>query len=129
MRNYGNVFRELDYTTLLLWVLIMFLGWLNIYSAVFDPEYASILDMNQRYGKQLLWILTALGIMFLVLLIDSSVFYTLAYPIYGLSLLSLVLVLFLGAEISGARSWFVIGGFRLQPSEFGPVFNNSGLNF
>jgi rod shape determining protein RodA len=118
MRNYGNVFRELDYTTLLLWVLIMFLGWLNIYSAVFDPEYASILDMNQRYGKQLLWILTALGIMFLVLLIDSSVFYTLAYPVYGLSLLSLVLVLFLGAEISGARSWFVIGGFSLQPSEF-----------
>lgn len=127
MRSYGNVFRSLDWTALLMWILLMVLGWFNIYSAVFDPDHASILDLDQRYGKQLLWIITALGIMLVILLIDTAIYYTLAYPLYGLSILSLVLVLLIGEEISGARSWFVIGGFSIQPSEFAKAATALGL--
>lgn len=118
MRESSGTFRNIDWISICLFLLLVLLGWLNIYAAVYNQEASSIFDMSERYGKQLIWILTALVLVILVLLIDGSIFSTLAYPIYITSLASLLLVLLLGKEIAGARSWFVIGGFSLQPSEF-----------
>jgi rod shape determining protein RodA len=96
----------------------MLIGWVNIYAAVYDETHQSIFDFSQRYGKQLIWIISALFLATVILLLDSSFYTTFAYFIYGIVLLMLIVVLFTAGEVKGAKSWFTIGGFALQPSEF-----------
>ena len=97
---------------------MVFLGWISIYSAVYDEQHKSIIDISQRYGKQLIWIVLALIIGLVVLIIDSKFFSTFAYLFYGLAVLSLLGVLVFGATVAGSKSWFQIGSFAIQPSEF-----------
>lgn len=118
MRQNRPAFLRIDWLTVLLYFGLAFLGWLNIYAAVYDENHASLFDFSQRYGKQLLWIGTSVIIILFLMLLDGELFQTLAYPVYAASMLSLVGVLLFGKEIAGARSWFVFGGFSLQPSEF-----------
>ncbi len=119
MPKRNSLWANIDWVTVLLFLVLMFLGWFNIYAAVYNPESQSILDVSQRYGKQLIWIGAALALGFLILLVETNFYVFFSYIIYGFFILLLILVLFLGKEINGARSWFDIGGVRLQPSEFG----------
>jgi rod shape determining protein RodA len=96
----------------------MLLGWLMVYSAVYDENHSSIFDMSQRYGKQLLWIVLSLLLGAVILLIDAKFFNAFAYPIYLIVMLMLVGVLLFGSTIAGSKSWFQIGGFAIQPAEF-----------
>lgn len=118
MRSNKSVLANLDWPTVLIFLALTFMGWISIYSAVYDEEYANIFDMSQRYGKQLMWISLALVLAFIVMLTDAKFFSAFAFPIYFLILLVLVGVLLFGTTISGSKSWFQIGGFALQPSEF-----------
>jgi rod shape determining protein RodA len=114
----NNFFANIDWFLVLLFTLLVFLGWINIYAAVYNEEAASILDASQRYGKQLLWIGTAYLLAIIIMFLDARIFETLAYPIFIVSLLSLLLLFVFGKEIAGARSWYAFGSFSLQPSEF-----------
>ncbi len=124
MKDNQLIFRNLDWTLIGLYLFFIFFGWLNIYSAVYNEEHSSILDLSQNYGKQLIWIIAAFIIGFSILLIDSKVFSTLAYLFYALSLLLLISVLFLGKDIAGAKAWIEIGSFKIQPSEFVKITTN-----
>jgi rod shape determining protein RodA len=97
---------------------MIFLGWVNIYAAVYDEEHSNIFDFTQRYGKQMIWIIASMGLIFFILIIDSKFYSFFSFFIYGFVILSLLLVLILGREVHGARSWFELGMFRLQPAEF-----------
>ena len=120
MSNLGQnkFWKSIDMPIILLYITLVLIGWLNIYAAVFDESHASIFDLEKNYGKQLLWIVTALFIGLMVLLIDSKFFSVFSFGIYGITLLMLVAVLFFGKYVNGSRSWFEIGSFRLQPAEF-----------
>lgn len=118
MSRRTNITFNLDWYTLLIYLLMVFLGWISIYSAVYDEQHKSIIDISQRYGKQLIWIVLALIIGLVVLIIDSKFFSTFAYLFYGLAVLSLLGVLVFGATVAGSKSWFQIGSFAIQPSEF-----------
>ena len=118
MRNQRNIFANVDWATIIIYLVLVLIGWINIYAAVYNEEHHSIFDISQRYGKQLLWIGLALVIAFIILLFEGHFFTTFAYPIYGVVLLMLVAVLLVGSDIKGARSWFKIGSFAIQPSEF-----------
>jgi rod shape determining protein RodA len=74
-----------------------------------------------------LWIFTAIGIATVILLIDERFFSTFGYLIYGLVLFLLIVVIFVGDETKGATSWFSIGGFKIQPSEFSKFATNLAL--
>lgn len=113
-----NVYGKIDWVTVWLCIALMLIGWISIYAAVYDESHSSIFDVSQRYGKQMIWIIAAGIIAFIIMLTDAKVFNAFAYIIYGLSILSLIIVLVIGAEISGSKSWFQIGGLALQPSEF-----------
>jgi rod shape determining protein RodA len=116
-RNEG-VLQNIDWLTVLLYLVMVFMGWSNIYAAVYNEEHQSIMDASQSYGKQLVWIITALFIALVILIIDGEFFPTFAYPIYGFFILFLLSVFVLGTEIKGSRSWIAIGEFRVQPAEF-----------
>lgn len=113
-----SLIKNLDWWTILLYALLVFLGWINIYAAVYNEEHQSIFDVTQRYGKQLMWI-GAAGVLAIIILIVESKFYSaFAYPTYLFMLLLLVAVLVFGRDIKGAKSWFELGSIRFQPAEF-----------
>lgn len=114
----GNLIKNLDWWTIMIYVLLIFMGWVNIYAAVYNEEHQSIFDATQRYGKQLLWIGAAFMISIIVLIIDGKFFSAFAYPTYLFLILLLVAVLIFGREVNGARSWFELGSIRIQPAEF-----------
>ena len=119
MAQRNKLWVNIDWITVLLVLLLMILGWINIYASVYNEDHRSIFDITQRYGKQLIWIGAAVILGLVILVIDSNFYVFFAWPIYGFVIISLVLVLIAGVEINGSRSWFIIGGdFRLQPSEF-----------
>jgi rod shape determining protein RodA len=99
-------------------MVLIIIGWFNIYAAVYNEEHTHIIDLSQRYGKQLIWIIAALVIAVFVVVIDTRFYFFFAYFIYGGVILLLLLVLVFGRNINGARSWFEIGSLSLQPTEF-----------
>jgi rod shape determining protein RodA len=104
--------------TVILWAVMRIMGWLNIYAAVYNEQHSSIFDMSQRYGKQLIWIIAAVILAVFVLVTDNKLYYFFAWYIYGFFMLLLIIVLVVGNEIHGAKAWFEIGAFSIQPSEF-----------
>ncbi len=118
MRERRHIFQNIDWVMVLLYLLLVFAGWINIYAAVYNQEHQSILDISQNYGKQLIWIGTSVFLGLVILFIDSKFYHAFSYPIYFLVLLSLVAVLLAGKKVAGATSWFAIGSFSIQPSEF-----------
>lgn len=118
MPNKNNVWANIDWITVSLYLAMMLIGWLNIYAAVYNEDHKSIFDFSQQYGKQMIWIFAAIFIAVLMINVDSKFFVTFSIPIYGLILLILMAVLVVGSEIKGAKSWIQIGNFSIQPSEF-----------
>jgi rod shape determining protein RodA len=94
------------------------MGWFNIYAAVFNEEHQSIFDISQKYGRQMLWIAASIIIIVAILLIDNKIYVFFAYPIYVSVFLLLVAVLLFGVEVNASKSWFEVGGLRIQPAEF-----------
>ena len=114
----NNVWENVDWITIGLYLAMMFIGWINIYAAVYNEDHKSIMDMTQRYGKQLMWIGAAIFIAVLMINTDSKFFVTFAFPIYLLFVFILLVVLIVGSEVKGAKSWIQLGNFSIQPSEF-----------
>ncbi|MCQ2958974.1 MAG: rod shape-determining protein RodA [Bacteroidales bacterium] len=117
-RQIGNILRNLDWQIIIIYVFLVFAGWVNIYSAVYDETASSIFDVSQKYGKQLIWITAAFLLAIGIIILDSRFYFSFAYVFYFFILLSLILVYFIAPEIKGARSWIEVGPLRVQPSEF-----------
>jgi rod shape determining protein RodA len=118
MTRRGNIWSNLDWFTVILYIALVFLGWINIYAAVYNEQHHSILDFSQRYGKQLIWIIAAIIMALAVLLIDIKFYTFFAYIIYGLMIFLLIMVLIFGKEVHGTKAWLSFGSVQLQPSEF-----------
>lgn len=110
-----------DWLSILIYTLLVFIGWVNIYSASLADTSTSLLDLDQIYGKQLLWIILSVFLIVVVLSIESKFYERFSSIIYIISLFSIIGLFFFGKTINGATSWYAIGGFTLQPSEFAKV--------
>jgi len=118
MNRSSNIWKGIDKTSIVLFILLVFMGWINIYAAVYNDEHSGLLDFSQRYGKQFLWIVASLVLAVFIVIIDNRFYFFFSWFIYAACMFLLILVLIFGKEINGARSWFEFGGFSIQPSEF-----------
>ncbi len=101
-----------------MYALLVFFGWLSIYSASSGEDPGSIFDFSQRYGKQMMWIGMAIVLAMIILIIDAEFFSATSFFIYLLMIALLIGVLMFGKTVAGSKSWFQIGSFAIQPSEF-----------
>ncbi|HRG80390.1 MAG TPA: rod shape-determining protein RodA [Cyclobacteriaceae bacterium] len=119
MRNELDISGKLDWVAVLLYILLIAMGWINIYAVVFDANASqNIWDISLNSGRQLLFIIASFVIILAIIIIDMRFYETFAYLFYGLVLFALLLIPVIGKEVGGNKSWFGIGSFGLQPSEF-----------
>ncbi len=107
-----------DWVLILLYILLIGIGWINIYSASFDPTSETFFSLENLHTKQLMWIVLGVVLIMFILFLESKFFERFSSVIYIASLLSLALLFVFGKTISGATSWYNIGFMSLQPSEF-----------
>jgi rod shape determining protein RodA len=120
-------FGRLDWITVILYTLLVFIGWINIYSTSVGEAHTSIFDFSTLYGKQLFFIgLAILGIIF-VLFVESQFFERFASIFYVVSIVLLLGLFVFGKTIAGATSWYDLGFFNLQPSELAKVTTSLAL--
>ncbi len=119
MRRDDDISVKLDWTTILLFVALVTLGWLNIFAAIYDETAnQTIWDLSLSSGRQLMFIAAAAVIVLMIIIIDMRFYETFAYLFYGLILVLLFLIPFIGKEVGGNKAWIGIGSFGVQPSEF-----------
>lgn len=109
---------NMDWMVVSLYIVLVILGWLNIYSASLPLEATSILDLSQIYGKQLLFIILTIPLIIIILSIDAKFFEKFSSVIFIVALLSLAGLFVFGKEIKGQANWYSFGSFSLQPAEF-----------
>lgn len=121
-REKNNIFADVDWLLICIYMLLIGFGWMNIYAASTTPDANGLFDFTTRYGKQLIWIALCPPIVIIILFFNSKFYEQFASIFYFISLLALLLLFVFGKEINGARSWFSFGGMSLQPSEFAKTF-------
>ncbi|PPL02117.1 rod shape-determining protein RodA [Parapedobacter indicus] len=109
---------DVDWFTVLLWFSLCIIGWFNIHAAVFDPEYPSLFNLNTNYGKQSIYIFSAMILAITILIVDAKFYSSISPILYAITILLLITVLIVGRNVGGNQAWIPIGSFRLQPSEF-----------
>ncbi len=119
MNRSGELVNKVDWITIVLYGSLVLFGVINIYAAIYDADSTtSFFSFSHNAGKQMAFIGIAIIVAVLILTVDYKIYDTLAYPIWGLFILLLVIVMIFAREVNGAKSWLEIGPFRFQPSEF-----------
>lgn len=124
MENFSDrgIKKSVDWALVVTYLLLILIGWVNIYASIHSDSPASIFDYNFRSGKQFVWILTALGLAALILfVVNAQLWESASIPLYLGVLCLLVAVIFLGVEVKGSRSWFEFGPIRFQPAEVSKI--------
>ena len=112
------VFRNLDWVTVAIYVIMVLAGMVSIYAASYDFDNASMFAGTEFSGKQLRWIGLSVVLGLVILLIDARMYETYAYPIYIVVAILLLITPFVAHDIKGSRSWISFGPMSLQPAEF-----------
>jgi rod shape determining protein RodA len=122
MARQEKISKNLDWISVLLFIVCVLVGWMNIYAAIYNPEHPLWIGdpgfFDSNAGKQLIWIGTTVLLIIAILVIDYRFYETTAFFIYGFFIFMLLAVLVVGAEIKGSNSWIRFGGFQIQPAEF-----------
>ena len=114
-----NISGNLDWVTIGLYAVMVLLGWLNIYAVGYDESVGQpIFTLSLNSGRQLMFIIASLFIILGIVILDMRFYEAIAYLLYGLVILLLVAVPFIGKEVGGNKAWIGIGPFGGQPSEF-----------
>lgn len=119
MREKSNsLFYNIDWITVAIYFILILIGWMNIYSAVYDEASSTIFNLSRLESKQFIFILIAIVLAFSIIIIDASFFTATAYVLFAGIILLNIVVCFLGTDIRGSHSWFKFGSFSFQPAEF-----------
>ena len=109
--------KKFDFVSILIVSILIIVGLVNIYSSTYFDNM-SFFSFKNPFGKQLIFTLISLIIFLFILVSDDRFFFRYSSIIYLLGIILLIAVLIFGNEVKGAKSWFSLMGFSLQPSEF-----------
>lgn len=112
-----GILNSLDWTTILLYILLVFIGIAFIYDTTYAPANPSFFNLDTSYGKQTMFFVLSILAAIIIIVLDSKFYTTFAYVIFAAVLLLLVGVLLFGVEIKGSKSWFKFGSIAFQPAE------------
>lgn len=129
--NNNTISKGIDWGLVVLYGLLVIIGLLMIFANEYkegDNIWQPILSQNKDYGKQLLWAGICTILATFILLTDSKFFTATSNLLYVFGIVLCISAIFIGAEVKGSRSWLVLGGFRLQPSELTKVFTCLALS-
>ena len=122
MARNENTLKNLDWITVLIYLSCLLWGIFSIYSAIYNPETKTkLFDISNSAGRQLMFAGVAGLLIIAILVIDHRFWETFAEVIYGLGIVLLIAVLFLGSNVKGSHSWFKFGSFSIQPLEFAKI--------
>ena len=116
-----------DWITIFIYIALVAIGWINIYSASFNEASTSFFDVKQVYTKQLMFICLSVLLIIFILAIEAKFYERFSSIIYLIALFSLLGLFLFGKNINGASSWYAVGGFTIQPSEFAKVATSLAL--
>jgi rod shape determining protein RodA len=117
--NQSVTSKGIDPYLIIIYVALVIVGWLTIYSSSYDPQAEfTLFNLDQNYGRQLIWIIISAVFAISILIVDGKFFYNNAYIIYIIFMLLILSVLVIGTDINGAKAWIKIGAFSIQPIEF-----------
>ena len=117
MKN-QSVRNRIDYISLLLYIVLVIMGWMTIYSASLPIEETSFFDLSQIYGRQMLFIGLSIPLILIILFADAKIFERFSFIFYGIGLLLLLGLFIFGVTKKGQTNWYQFGSFGFQPSEF-----------
>jgi rod shape determining protein RodA len=120
MRKNDSVITNIDWPLFISFILLIVFGMATIYSVAFNEEHPALFALSEKYGKQLLWLGISFFVGLIIFLIDANIYSKVAGPIYIVTLLLLVIVLFM-PPINGARAWLGVGSMGVQPAEFAKI--------
>lgn len=114
-----SVWKSLDWWTVLLYLILLVLGWFSVCGASYEFGSPNFFDFSTRAGKQLLWICCSFGLGFVLLMLDDTFYRNFSYIIYIGMILLLIVTIFVARDVKGSQSWLHFGPVSLQPAEFG----------
>ena len=114
--------QSIDWKLIVAYVLLVLIGWVNIYASIHSENPSSIFDWSVRSGKQFVWMLTSFGLAgFILFVIPPGVWERLSIPAYLGVCALLVLVIFVSENVNGSHSWFEFGPVKFQPAEISKI--------
>ena len=114
--------QAVDWKLVFCYLVLVFIGWINIYASIHSAEPSSIFDWSVRSGKQFVWICTSLGLAALILFVlNPRLWEVISIPSYVLVAGLLVLVIFVSKDVKGSHSWFEFGPIKFQPAEISKI--------
>lgn len=116
MKN-QSVSSNIDWITILIYAILVVMGWMNIYSASLPLEETHIFDTSQNYGRQLMFIVLSIPLILVILNINAKIFEKFAVVFYAIGIILLLGLFVFGTTVKGQMNWYRIGSFGFQPSE------------
>ena len=116
MEQSNKILDRFDIAIFVSMLSLIAIGLVAIYSATNSHPTA-----QGNFQKQLFVAILGLVVFFIAYFIPYKTYRFIAVPSFVFSLLTLIIVLFIGKTVYGAKSWINIGGFGFQPSEFAKI--------
>ena len=116
MKN-QSISSNIDWITVCIYITLVIMGWMNIYSASLPLEETYFFDTSQIYGRQLLFILLTIPIILILLNVNAKIFEKFSVVFYIIGIVLLLGLFVFGSTIKGQTNWYKLAGFSFQPSE------------
>lgn len=122
-----SIFKSIDNVTLVLYLVLVFIGLLAVFSVEYKTTDPTIFMMSKSHMKQFMWLGISLFVGLIILWTDSKFFSSFAFLFYTIGIFLLVITIFAGKSMKGSHSWLGFGSFAFQPGEVCKIFTSLAL--
>lgn len=123
-----SIFNRLDTVTLVLYLALVFIGVMTVFSVEHRSTDPSIFMMDKNHMKQFIFLGISLFVGLIIIFTDSKFFSSFAYLSYTIGIFLLIITIFAGVDIKGSHSWLGVGSARFQPGEVCKIFTSLALS-